>query len=301
MTTNAEETSIALSQGAFTVDPESELKRFGKRLLRDKVGMISLVLVLSLILFAFAGPVLYDVDPNVMSKDGKFLGISMAHPLGTDQIARDTFARLMQGGRVSFAAAGGAGFFALAVGFPLGLLAGYRGGWIDQFIMRFMDTLYAFPGILLALGLVAALGSGLDKIIFAIGIFGVPSLARLTRAQVLSVREMDYVTASRALGASPYRIVAQHVAPNVVSPPLIAVTTLMAAAAIIEASLGFLGVGIAPPQATWGRMLLEAFPTMQIALMQTLTPGIAIFLLVVGMNMFGDTVRDLRDPRLRNS
>lgn len=271
-----------------------------RRLLTDKVAVTSVTLLLFMLLFSVIGPWVYTIPPNQVS--GELLSSpSQAHPLGTDTIGRDTLARLMAGGRISFIAAFGAGMMGLLIGFPLGLISGYLRGPVDAILMRVVDTLFAFPSILLVLALVAVLGSGLDKLVIAIGFFAVPSIARLARGQALEIREADYVEAARSLGGSPLRIVSRHVAPNVASPVLIQLTLVMAGAVLVEAALGFLGAGVPRPNATWGGMLLEAFPSMQFALWQTIIPGVAIFLLVASLNMFGDTLRDLRDPRLRGS
>ena len=271
-----------------------------KRFSTDKSGVVSAFLLSVLVLFSVVGPFAWTHDPNVIT--GEFLAApSSAHPAGTDSVGRDTLSRLMNGGRISFLASLGAGAIGLFVGFPLGVIAGYRRGILDSVVMRFVDTLYAFPTILLVLAVVAALGPGLDKLIIGLGAFAIPVVTRLSRGQTLAVRESDYVDAARSLGGSQFQILRRHVAPNVLSPILIQVSLLMSAAVLIEASLGFLGAGVSPPTATWGGMLLEAFPAVRRSTLQTVAPGILIFFLVASLNMLGDAVRDVRDPKLRHN
>lgn len=270
-----------------------------KRFRTDKSGMVAGAIIFGLIVFSVVGPFIYSAHPNIQTGD-LLAAPSVEYPAGTDTLGRDTLARLMHGGRISFLAALGAGAIGLMVGFPLGLLSGYKRGVIDGVIMRFVDSLYAFPTILLVLAIVAVLGQGLDKLIIGLGAWGIPTITRLTRGQTLQVRERDYVEAARSLGGGHFHIVRRHIAPNVLSPILIQLSLLMSAAILIEASLGFLGAGVAPPTATWGGMLLEAFPAARRDMMQTLLPGIFIFLLVASLNMLGDAIRDVRDPRLRN-
>lgn len=270
-----------------------------RRFRTDKSGIVAAVILFALIAFSVVGPFVWSHDANILT--GEFLAApSLEHPAGTDSVGRDTFSRLMNGGRISFLAALGAGAIGLFIGFPLGLVSGYKRGVLDSVVMRFVDTLYAFPTILLVLAVVAALGPGLDKLIIGLGAWGIPTITRLTRGQALAVRETDYVDAARSLGARELHIVLRHVAPNVASPILIQLSLMMSAAVLIEASLGFLGAGVAPPTATWGGMLLEAFPAIRRSVFQTVMPGILIFLLVASLNMLGDAVRDVRDPKLRH-
>lgn len=269
------------------------------RLRSDKSGVVAGIILSSLLLFSAFGPLFWTEDPNTSS--GQYLGApSIEHPAGTDTLGRDTLSRLMRGGRISFLAAVGAGAIGLFIGFPLGMFAGYRRGIADTIVMRFVDTLYAFPTILFVLAVVAALGAGLDKMIVGLGAWAIPVVTRLARGQTLSVRESDYVEAARSIGGSGFHIVLRHVAPNVASPILIQLSLLMSSAVLLEASLGFLGAGVAPPTATWGGMLLEAFPAVRRSMFQTILPGVLIFLLVATLNMMGDAIRDVRDPKLRH-
>lgn len=270
------------------------------RIMRTRIGAIAAVCLLLLLLFSWIGPVVYTEDPNNITGD-YLANPSSTYPAGTDTLGRDTLSRLMHGGRVSFTAAVGAGLLGVVVAVPLGVIAGYSRGWVDHAVMRLMDTIYSFPTILLALAIVAVLGRGLDKVIIAIAIWGVPAITRLVRAETLAARETDYVQAAHAVGAGHWRIIFRHVMPNVASPAIIQATGLMSGAVLLEASLGFLGTGVPAPQATWGGMLLEAVPTMQSHPFQTLVPGAFIFLLVFSLNLLGDVLRDVLDPRLRNT
>lgn len=270
-----------------------------KRFRADKSGIVAGVIILVMLSFSIFGPLFYTTSTTAQTGD-ILVGPSTEYPAGTDSIGRDTFARLMHGGRVSFFASAGAGLIGLVIGFPLGLLSGFRRGILDGVVMRFVDTLYAFPTVLLVLAIVAVLGQGLDKLIIGLGVWAVPTITRLARGQTLQVRERDYVDAAYSLGATNLQIIRRHIAPNVASPVLIQLSLLMSAAVLIEASLGFLGAGVAPPTPTWGGMLLEAFPAARRDMLQTILPGVLIFLLVASLNMLGDAIRDVRDPHLRN-
>jgi ABC-type dipeptide/oligopeptide/nickel transport system permease subunit len=187
------------------------------------------------------------------------------------------------------------------VGVPLGLISGYFGGLVDHAIMRAMDAIIAFPALVLALAIVGAVGPGTFQIMVAIGIASVPLYARLTRGQVLTIREQDYVQAARSLGASDVRVLARHILPNSFSPLIVQASLGVAFAILAEAGLSFLGVGVRPPTPTWGGMLSTALPMIERASYLSVFPGIAIFLTVLAINMLGDALRDVLDPRLRGS
>jgi ABC-type dipeptide/oligopeptide/nickel transport system permease subunit len=190
---------------------------------------------------------------------------------------------------------------AAVVGVPLGLLAGFRGGAIDSVVMRMIDAIIAFPALILALGMVATFGGGIEVVMIAIGVAIMPQYARIIRAQVLAVKGSDYILAARAVGAHDFRVVWRHIAPNVWAPVLVVATLGLANAVVAEASLSFLGIGVKPPQPTWGNMLLDGFGQMQERPAMAIAPGVAIFILVLSFNFVGDTLRDALDPRLRGS
>jgi peptide/nickel transport system permease protein len=276
----------------------------GARLLRDllrvRLAGVGLVIIVLLVGCAVLAPAIAPYDPLKQNLDLAFAPPSVAHPLGTDDLGRDLLSRTIYGARISLLAGVVAVGIALVVGVTVGLVAGYRGGWPDQVLMRLMDALLAFPGLILALAITAALGSNLVNALIAIGIVGIPSYARLTRGQVLAVRELAYVEAARALGTSPGRILLRHVLPNV-SAPLIVQTSLGVAFAILaEASLSFLGLGAQPPTPSWGAMVSLGRDYLDQAPWVVFVPGGAIFLAVLGFNFLGDALRDTLDPRIRH-
>lgn len=225
-------------------------------------------------------------------------GPSLAHPLGTDDIGRDILTRIIYGSRVSLQVGVIAVGIALLCGVTLGLLAGYAGGMVDDVAMRFIDAVQAFPGLILALGITAALGPGIGNAMIAIGFVSTPAIARLTRAQVLSIREREFVHAARVIGASPVKIVARHIWPNVTAPIIVQATLLIASAILTEASLSFLGVGVKPPTPTWGSMLRTGSQYLEVAPWLAFAPGVAIFATVLAFNFVGDGLRRALDPRL---
>ncbi|NLA58298.1 MAG: ABC transporter permease [Firmicutes bacterium] len=236
------------------------------------------------------------LDPNVMNIRERLLPPSRSHWLGTDHFGRDVFARIAYGSRIALLVGAGSTLLAASIGVSLGAWAGYNGGWWDEVIMRLVDGLMAFPGILLAIMLVTVMGPGLANTIFAIGIANVPIFARITRGVFLTGRNALYVEAARALGARTWDIIRYHILPNGIGPILVQATVTFSTAILTEASLSYLGLGIQPPDASWGRMLKEAQPQMGRALWSVLAPGAAIFLAVMALNLMGDGIRDRLDP-----
>lgn len=239
------------------------------------------------------------LEPNAMNIRERLLPPGPGHWLGTDHFGRDIFARIAYGSRIALLVGGGSTLLAATLGASLGAWAGYKGGWWDELIMRLIDGLMAFPGILLAIMLVTVMGPGLGNTMIAIGMANVPVFARITRGVFLTGRNALYVEAAHALGARTWDIIRYHILPNGIGPILVQATVTFATAILTEASLSYLGLGIQPPDASWGRMLKEAQPQMGRALWSVLAPGAAIFITVMALNLMGDAIRDRLDPETR--
>ncbi len=258
-------------------------------------GLVFIGLVVFCALFA---NVISPFDPVAQDYLAIAQSPSRSHLLGTDDLGRDVLSRTIYGSRVSLQVGAIAVSIAVSLGAMLGLIAGYRGGAIDNWIMRFVDAVQAFPGLILALALAAALGPGVGNVMIAVGFVSTPAMARLTRAQTLSVRESDFVAAARVMGASPWTIVRRHIWPNVTGPIIVQATLLVATAIVTEASLSFLGVGVQPPTPSWGSMLRTGSQYLEVAPWIAFAPGIAIFITVLAFNVIGDGMRRVLDPRL---
>ena len=272
-----------------------------REMLRIRLAKFALTIIAITVVAAVFSPLLarndpYKMDPmnNLSAPTGKFW-------IGSDRLGRDQLSRLIYGARISLLIGVSSVVLSVIAGVAIGTVAGYFGRWWDEVLMRFIDGLASIPGLLLALGLVAITGGAVLNVILAIAITATPAKARLIRAQVLSIRERDYVMAARSIGASNARMIMGHILPNSFAPIIVAATLSLGAAIIAEASLSFLGVGVKPPTPTWGGMLRHAFETVERAPWLTFTPGAAIFLLVLAFNFAGDALRDVLDPRLRNT
>ena len=271
-----------------------------RKLVRNQVGFIGFCLSLVVVLLALSAPLIKTHAPNAQSIRDRFEGPSTEHLLGTDNFGRDLFSRVLYGYRTSLTVAFVAVGVATLVGCSVGLLAAFYGGWIDRVLMRFMDVLLAFPIILLAIGVLAVLGPGTFNTALAIGIVYTPIFARLARGPALTLLSWDYVTAATALGAGGGRIILKHVAPNILAPILVQVTLSLSTAILVEASLSFLGLGTQPPTPSLGLMLSESRDYMLLSPWVSVFSGLAILLASLGFNLFGDGLRDLLDPTLRN-
>ena len=270
------------------------------RLRRHRLGMFGATLVLILILTAIFGPYLAPYDPNEIDFSVRFSGPTLAHPLGADDFGRDILSRIMYGARVSLQVGIIAVGIAATTGTLLGLVAGYSGRIVDEVIMRAMDILFAFPAILLAIAILAALGKGITNAMIAIGVVYIPIFARIARGAVLSVRGEEFVESARAIGASDKRILFRHIFPNSTAPLIVEVSLSLAFAILAEAALSFFGLGTQPPDPSWGRMLSEGRAYFRQSPWLGIFPGIAIMLAVMGFNFLGDGLRDALDPRLKN-
>ncbi|MBS5523172.1 MAG: ABC transporter permease [Clostridiales bacterium] len=270
------------------------------KLCRNKSAMVGLVMIVLVILIAVFGPILTNIDPakmdllNSYAKPG-----SEGHILGTDANGRDLLARLIYGARVSFLVAVGGMAVGAVIGILIGLVSGYCGGAVDAVFMRIMDGMSAFPFTLLALMLMTVLGGGMSNVILAIGIASVPGYARMTRGQVLIVKNEEYIKAVKALGAGNGRILFRHLLPNVVSELIVYATLNVASAILTEASLSFLGMGITPPDVSWGSILQDGQECIQTAGHVATFSGICILITVLGFNLLGDGIRDVLDPKMK--
>lgn len=268
-----------------------------RRLRQHRIGMIGLVLVVLLLFVAVFGQYLAPYDPNEIDMENRFLPPTLEHPMGTDDFGRDTLSRIMYGARVSLQVGIIAVGIAASVGTFLGLIAGYGGRLPDEFIMRAMDILFAFPAILLAIAILAALGKGVTNAMIAIGVVYIPIFARIARGEVLSIRGKEFIDAARASGASGRRIMSRHILPNASGPLIVEITLSLAFAILAEAALSFFGLGTQPPDPSWGRMLSEGRAYFRQSPWMAIFPGLAIMLTVMGFNFLGDGLRDAMDPR----
>lgn len=271
-----------------------------KRLKRNRMAMLGLVLIIILILSAALAPVIapYGFDDQDVSR--AFLGPSLSHLFGTDNLGRDVFSRILYGGRISLTMGLISVSLASVVGIFLGAVAGYYGGKIDDVIMRILDVLMAMPNILLAIAIAAALGPGLVNCMVAVGISTIPRFARVVRGPILAIRNQEYIEAATAVNASDGRIIFRHVLPNVLAPIIVQSTLYIANAVMAASSLSFLGMGVQPPSPEWGAMLSAGRQYIREYWHIVTFPGIAIMLTVFSLNVLGDGLRDALDPRLKN-
>lgn len=272
-------------------------KRIWRRLLRRRSAVLGLAVVVFFVAVAVLAPWISPYAPAKADWMQVRKAPSMLHWMGTDEIGRDVLARMIWGARASLLAGVVSVAIALAVGVPIGLISGYCRGWVDHVLQRITDALLACPFLILAIALAAFLGPSLTNAMIAIGISTVPIFIRLTRGQVLAVTVEDYVEAARAVGNPHWRILLRHVFPNVVPPLLVQATLSIAAAILAEASLSFLGLGQQPPDPSWGSMLNTAKNFLVQAPWMAIWPGVAICLVVLGFNLFGDGLRDALDPK----
>ena len=272
-----------------------------RALLTHKLALFGLAVLALLVVAAVAGRALAPYGPNEVDVANRLQGPSASHLFGTDELGRDVLSRVLVAARASLLVGLVSVGIALTAGVVLGLVAGFYGRWVDDLVMRAMDVLFAFPAILLAIAILAVLGPGIVNVMIAIGIVYTPIFARITRASVLSVREEVYVRAARSLGVGDLRLLRLHVLPNVLAPIIVQTSLSLAFAILSEAALSFLGLGVQPPDPSWGRMLLEGRGFVEQAWWMGVFPGIAIFVTVLSFNVVGDALRDALDPRQRSA
>ena len=275
------------------------MRDFTRKIIEDKVGLVGLIGVLLVVLLAIFAPIIAPYAPDKMHTLHTMEGPSSQFLFGNDEFGRDIFSRVVYGAQVSLQvgliAVGIGAFFGLL----FGLLAGFFQGKIDQFIMRIMDIFFAFPDILLALTIVAVLGPSLTNTMIAIGIVFTPVFTRLIRSAVLTVKENEYITNAEAVGVSNTKIIVKHIAPNVMAPFIVQITLALSGAILTEAGLSFLGLGVQPPDPSWGVMLNESRSYMEIAPWMMAFPVTAIIITIFCFNLLGDSLRDLLDPKLK--
>lgn len=290
-----------------TIEPNQQLQLKTRRMwvdsllriIKSKTSFIGLCIIIILIITAIFAPVIATHSPTDQIIVNRYQAPTADHWLGTDELGRDIFSRIVYGARISIQIGLFTVGISMIIGVLLGGIAGYFGRWIDLIIMRLIDILMAFPSILMAIALVAVLGPSLQNAMIAIGIVGIPQFARIVRSAVLSVKETEYIEAARAIGAKHKRILMQHVLPNCLAPIIVQATLGIGTAILDAAGLSFLGLGAQPPTPEWGAMLSDGRSALQTAPWVVAFPGIAIFLVVLGFNLFGDGLRDALDPRLK--
>lgn len=273
---------------------------FCRRLLQNKLAVAGGVIVSVLLASSLLAPFIAPYDPAQIHVDRVLVPPCKEHPLGTDQLGRDVLSRIIWGGRISLLVGFVAVGIATAIGVILGAVAGYYGGWVDGLIMRLVDVMLCFPAFFLILAVVALLEPSIWNIMVVIGLTSWMGVARLVRAEFLSLKEREFVLAARSLGASPARIIFVHILPNAMGPVFVSAILGIGSAILTESALSFLGIGVQPPTPSWGNMLTAGKDHLEIAYWLSLFPGLAILLTVLGYNLLGEGIRDALDPRLED-
>jgi peptide/nickel transport system permease protein len=271
--------------------------RFPKRW-RNPIGIVGAVIVILVILMAVFAPYLAPYDPAAQQSK-RLLGPSWDNLMGTDELGRDTFSRIVYGARVSLQVGIIAVVIALLIGCLLGIAAGFFGGRVDSWLMRVVDIMFAFPGLVLAIVIAGLLGASRNNAMIAIGVIYAPAFARVVRSAVLTVMSEPYIEAGRVMGSGSLRLIRLHLLPNIMAPLIVMTTVYLSSAILSEAALSFLGLGTQPPEPSWGGMLNAARRFMEISPWMAIFPGLAIMLIVLGFNFLGDGLRDVLDPRLQ--
>lgn len=295
--TNPAQPATAISP--VTAPKESRLKNMLSILMENKAAMAGGIIIAIYIIVALFAPLLSPYDPFKIDLDNKLIPPSADHWMGTDDKGRDILSRILYGSRLSMGVGFASVAFGALFGIFFGLIAGYYGKWVDSVIMRIMDVMLAFPGILLALAIISALGPSLINVTIAVGAFSVPLFARIVRGSTLEVKRLEYIDAIRSLGANDATIIFRHIFPNILSPIIVQATLRLATAILSAAGLSFLGLGAQPPSPEWGTMLSNGRDFLFSAPYIALFPGLAISILVLGFNIFGDGLRDAFDPRMK--
>jgi peptide/nickel transport system permease protein len=299
MSESMPEVNISVMKLEKTRPRVSEFRRVTRSMFRRRVVVGGTIIILMLIIAALFAPLIAPFDPYEQDLNSRLAKPSKSHLLGTDELGRDLLTRIIYGARISLLVGVVAVTIAGVIGMTLGLIAGYFGTWTNTIIMRFTDALLAIPPIVLMLALTAVMGGGLFNVLIALGISMMPTYCRLMCAQVASLKENEYITAARSMGAGNLRIILQHLLPNAFPPLFVLLSVNLGTAIMMEASLSFLGIGIKPPVATWGTMVSVGYRFLLANPLMSFVPGCAILLVVLAFNMVGDGLRDALDPRLR--
>ena len=272
-----------------------------RRFLRRKISVLGAIVLILFFVVAIFGPMFCSQDPLAQDLVNEYQDPSPEHWFGTDYLGRDTFTRMVYGARVSLTLSFSGVITGCAIGVLMGVIAGYFGGWVDSLVSRIIDILLAFPGLLLAITVVAILGNGTQNTAIAIAIFSIPSIARMVRGIVMSNKTAEYIQACRVMGASNSRIIFTHIIPNAVSQVIVNITLNLGTAILTASSLSFLGLGVQPPDPEWGAMLSNGRDVIRSYPLAVFIPGIAITLVVMSFSLVGDGLRDALDPKLKNS
>lgn len=284
--------AATMHEASVTRPSAPGLRRFLRRFRSNRVGLVATTVLGLMIATSLAAPALAPYPPEAIDVMHRLAGPTTEHWLGTDSLGRDTLSRLMYAGRVSLAAAAMAVCIAIVLGVPLGLVAGYFGGWIDWLLGRAADVLMTFPAVILAIAIIAATGPGLTNAMVALGIVYSPRLFRVVRSATLGARQETYVEASISIGTPARSIIARRILPNVLSPLLVQISLMLAAALLAEAALSLLGLGVVPPTPSWGILLGRGFTEIRTAPLLVVFPGIAIAVATLSFNLVGDALRD---------
>jgi peptide/nickel transport system permease protein len=295
------ENIVDLSRSTKAAPRVNERKRFARVFLSRVLVIFGLVIIVLMLVMAIFAPLLAPYPPNKPNLDAVLMGPSSAHWAGTDDLGRDVLSRIFFGSRTSLEIGLMVVAIACIFGITIGLIAGYYGGWINSIIMRIVDSLMAFPMILLALVVAALLGNGTRNVVIALSVAMMPGYARMMCGQVLAIKENDYVTAGRCIGAGNLRIMLRHILPNCLSPLIVMITMMLGSIILAEAGLSFLGIGITAPTASWGSMISDGQQYLLTQPMISFAPGLTLMLTVFALNMVGDGLRDALDPSLRGT
>ena len=288
--------SAVADPAARIASPPAE---FWRRFRRRRAALVALAAIVAIVLSAIFAPLVAPYDPNAPDYNSILAGPSLHHLLGTDSFGRDVLSRIIYGGRISLGISVVAVALGGSVGVIFGLIAGYAGGWVDSLVMRVCDVLFAFPGLVLAIGVVAVLGPGISNVTWAVATFSAPAFARLVRGDTLALKQSIYVQAARSIGVSPVMILLRHVLPGALAAVIVNASLWIGIAIITAASLSFLGLGAQPPSPEWGAMLADGRSYLGVDDQVTLFPGLAILITVLAFNVLGDGLRDSLDQRLR--